>query len=48
MNEINEAIDVSQIDGAIPEDFPEGVYIRNGDESFFLFQGLGSIISYKP
>jgi len=31
VDEIGEAIEIHQIEGAIPEDFPEGVYIRNGD-----------------
>jgi hypothetical protein len=30
VNEISEAIEILQIEGEIPEDFPEGVYIRNG------------------
>ena len=33
VDEIGEAIEIhqNQIEGAIPDDFPEGVYIRNGD-----------------
>ncbi|KAJ1258158.1 hypothetical protein BS78_10G053000 [Paspalum vaginatum] len=30
VNEIGEAILLNNIDGEVPEDFPEGVYIRNG------------------
>lgn len=39
VDEIDEAIEIHQIqiEGAIPEDFPEGVYIRNGDSLFSLF-----------
>ena len=31
VDEVGEGIEIHQIEGAIPEDFPEGVYIRNGD-----------------
>ena len=31
VDEVGEGIEIYQIEGAIPEDFPEGVYIRNGD-----------------
>jgi carotenoid cleavage dioxygenase len=30
VEEIGEAVNVSAIEGEIPVDFPEGVYIRNG------------------
>lgn len=35
VDEIDEAIEVHQIEGAIPQDFPEGVYIRNGSNPLF-------------
>lgn len=30
VDELREAVLVTNIEGEIPEDFPEGVYIRNG------------------
>jgi carotenoid cleavage dioxygenase-like enzyme len=30
VDEIGESIEILQIEGEIPTDFPEGVYIRNG------------------
>uniref|UniRef100_A0A0D9X788 Uncharacterized protein n=1 Tax=Leersia perrieri TaxID=77586 RepID=A0A0D9X788_9ORYZ len=35
VEEIGERTEVFEIEGAIPEDFPEGVYIRNGSNPFF-------------
>ncbi|RCV11293.1 hypothetical protein SETIT_2G174500v2 [Setaria italica] len=35
VDEISEAVEIYQIEGAIPEDFPEGVYIRNGSNPLF-------------
>ncbi|OEL19481.1 Carotenoid 9,10(9',10')-cleavage dioxygenase [Dichanthelium oligosanthes] len=35
VDEIGEAIEIHQIEGTIPEDFPEGVYIRNGSNPLF-------------
>ncbi|KAJ1289263.1 hypothetical protein BS78_02G150900 [Paspalum vaginatum] len=35
VDEIGEAIEIPLIEGAIPEDFPEGVYIRNGSNPLF-------------
>ncbi|KAF8711571.1 hypothetical protein HU200_029020 [Digitaria exilis] len=35
VDEISEAIEIHQIEGAIPEGFPEGVYIRNGSNPLF-------------
>ncbi|CAN6162337.1 unnamed protein product [Urochloa humidicola] len=35
VDEIGESIKIYQIEGAIPEDFPEGVYIRNGSNPLF-------------
>ncbi|KAF0933206.1 hypothetical protein E2562_016151, partial [Oryza meyeriana var. granulata] len=43
VGEISEAIEILQIEGEIPEDFPEGVYIRNGSNP--LFGALHSTIS---
>ncbi|KAM3201744.1 hypothetical protein P3L10_029368 [Capsicum annuum] len=40
VEEIGEAITVTEIEGKIPDDFPEGVYIRNGSNP--LFGGLKS------
>jgi carotenoid cleavage dioxygenase-like enzyme len=31
VDEIGGPIEIIEIEGEIPEDFPEGVYIRNGD-----------------
>jgi carotenoid cleavage dioxygenase-like enzyme len=31
VDEIGGPIEILQIEGEIPEDFPEGVYIRNGE-----------------
>ena len=31
VDEIGGPIEILQIEGEIPEDFPEGVYIRNGN-----------------
>jgi len=30
VEELGEAMDISDIEGHIPDHFPEGVYIRNG------------------
>ncbi|CAL5088922.1 unnamed protein product [Urochloa decumbens] len=35
VDEISESIQIHQIEGEIPEDFPEGVYIRNGSNPLF-------------
>ncbi|KAG2634387.1 hypothetical protein PVAP13_2NG169400 [Panicum virgatum] len=35
VDEVGEGIEIHQIEGAIPEDFPEGVYIRNGSNPLF-------------
>ncbi|KAL6655771.1 hypothetical protein ACP70R_006597 [Stipagrostis hirtigluma subsp. patula] len=43
VDEIREAIEIHQIEGAIPDDFPEGVYIRNGSNP--LFGALHSTVS---
>ncbi|XP_030543072.1 carotenoid 9,10(9',10')-cleavage dioxygenase 1-like [Rhodamnia argentea] len=40
VSELGEAINVDDIEGAIPDDFPAGVYIRNGPNP--LFGGLKS------
>ncbi|PHT69377.1 hypothetical protein T459_28864 [Capsicum annuum] len=40
VEEIGEAVTVTEIEGKIPDDFPEGVYIRNGSNP--LFGGLKS------
>uniref|UniRef100_A0A0D9XCG3 Uncharacterized protein n=1 Tax=Leersia perrieri TaxID=77586 RepID=A0A0D9XCG3_9ORYZ len=44
VSEISEAIEILQIEGEIPEDFPEGVYIRNGGSNP-LFGALHSTVS---
>lgn len=36
VEELGEAVLVTSIQGRIPDDFPEGVYIRNGGDSFEL------------
>ncbi|PNS92570.3 hypothetical protein POPTR_018G042650v4 [Populus trichocarpa] len=43
VEEIGEAVNVNSIEGEIPVDFPEGVYIRNGSNP--LFGGLKSTVS---
>ncbi|XP_011005228.1 PREDICTED: carotenoid 9,10(9',10')-cleavage dioxygenase 1-like [Populus euphratica] len=43
VEEIGEAVNVNAIEGEIPVDFPEGVYIRNGSNP--LFGGLKSTVS---
>ncbi|XP_050231911.1 carotenoid 9,10(9',10')-cleavage dioxygenase-like [Mercurialis annua] len=43
IDELKEAVNVSNIEGQIPDDFPEGVYIRNGPNP--LFGGLKSTAS---
>ncbi|KAL2543568.1 carotenoid 9 [Forsythia ovata] len=43
VEEIGEAIFLTNIEGRIPDDFPEGVYIRNGSNP--LFGGLLSAVS---
>ncbi|KAG9449183.1 hypothetical protein H6P81_009148 [Aristolochia fimbriata] len=43
VDEIGEAVEISCIDGEIPPDFPEGVYIRNGSNP--LFGALQSTVS---
>ncbi|KAL6846362.1 hypothetical protein ACP4OV_023810 [Aristida adscensionis] len=43
VDETSEAIEIHQIEGAIPDDFPEGVYIRNGSNP--LFGSLHSTVS---
>lgn len=49
VDEIGEAVEIYQIEGAIPEDFPEGVYIRNGDSLFLLFsQSISMGVDCKP
>lgn len=35
MDEIGEAVVVTTVEGKIPDDFPEGVYIRNGQQYNF-------------
>ncbi|KAK3227128.1 hypothetical protein Dsin_006990 [Dipteronia sinensis] len=40
VNELEEAVLITSIEGEIPDDFPEGVYIRNGSNP--LFGGLKS------
>ncbi|XP_052209000.1 carotenoid 9,10(9',10')-cleavage dioxygenase 1-like [Diospyros lotus] len=40
VDEIGEAVHITSIEGRIPDDFPEGVYIRNGPNP--LFGGLKS------
>ncbi|PHT35339.1 hypothetical protein CQW23_27139 [Capsicum baccatum] len=40
VEEIGKAVTVTEIEGKIPDDFPEGVYIRNGSNP--LFGGLKS------
>ncbi|CAN1218850.1 Carotenoid 9,10(9',10')-cleavage dioxygenase 1 [Linum perenne] len=40
VDELKDAVRVSDVEGDIPEDFPEGVYIRNGSNP--LFGGLKS------
>jgi carotenoid cleavage dioxygenase-like enzyme len=51
VDEIDEAIEIHQIEGAIPEDFPEGVYIRNGDRFslyLLLYQSIRRGVDCKP
>ncbi|XP_015696503.1 carotenoid 9,10(9',10')-cleavage dioxygenase 1-like [Oryza brachyantha] len=43
VSEISEAIEILQVEGEIPEDFPEGIYIRNGSNP--LFGALHSTVS---
>ncbi|XVE84600.1 hypothetical protein DITRI_Ditri17bG0025700 [Diplodiscus trichospermus] len=43
VHELREAVHVTKIQGEIPDDFPEGVYIRNGPNP--LFGGLKSTSS---
>ncbi|XP_059639103.1 carotenoid 9,10(9',10')-cleavage dioxygenase 1-like, partial [Cornus florida] len=43
VEEVGEAVHVTNIEGRIPDDFPEGVYIRNGPNP--VFGGLKSTIS---
>ncbi|CAK9144524.1 unnamed protein product [Ilex paraguariensis] len=43
VEEIDEAVLVSSVEGSIPYDFPEGIYIRNGPNP--LFGGLKSTVS---
>ncbi|KAK1630217.1 hypothetical protein QYE76_004532 [Lolium multiflorum] len=43
VDEIGESIEILQIEGEIPTDFPEGVYIRNGSNP--LFGALHSTVS---
>ncbi|KAL3500577.1 hypothetical protein ACH5RR_039670 [Cinchona calisaya] len=43
VEELEEGIDVTNIEGIIPDDFPQGVYIRNGPNP--LFGGYKSAIS---
>ncbi|OAY54225.1 carotenoid 9,10(9',10')-cleavage dioxygenase 1 [Manihot esculenta] len=43
VEEIGEAVEVTWIEGKIPTDFPEGVYVRNGSNN--LFGGLQSAVS---
>ncbi|XP_062194124.1 carotenoid 9,10(9',10')-cleavage dioxygenase-like [Phragmites australis] len=43
VDEVSEGIEIHQIQGAIPDDFPEGVYIRNGSNP--LFGALHSTVS---
>ncbi|KAK3133094.1 hypothetical protein QOZ80_6AG0532090 [Eleusine coracana subsp. coracana] len=43
VDEISEGIDLHQIEGVIPEGFPEGIYIRNGSNP--LFGALHSTVS---
>jgi hypothetical protein len=51
VDEIDEAIEIHHIEGAIPEDFPEGVYIRNGDRFslyLLLYQSIRRGVDCKP
>ncbi|XP_059639101.1 carotenoid 9,10(9',10')-cleavage dioxygenase 1-like [Cornus florida] len=43
VEELGKAVLVTNIEGRIPDDFPEGVYLRNGANP--LFEGLKSTIS---
>ncbi|KAF8400858.1 hypothetical protein HHK36_014161 [Tetracentron sinense] len=43
VEEIGEAVQVASIEGKIPVDFPDGIYIRNGPNP--LFGGLKSTVS---
>ncbi|KAJ4830753.1 hypothetical protein Tsubulata_020784, partial [Turnera subulata] len=43
VEELKEAVLVTSIEGEIPDDFPEGVYIRNGSNP--LYGGLKSTVS---
>lgn len=36
MEEIGESVDVFVVEGEIPDDFQEGVYIRNGNKMMAL------------
>ncbi len=36
VEEIGQITNILRIEGAIPEDFPEGVYIRNGNSLSLL------------
>ncbi|XP_072968384.1 carotenoid 9,10(9',10')-cleavage dioxygenase 1-like [Typha angustifolia] len=44
VDEIGEAVRITNIEGEIPEDFPEGVYIRNGSNP--QFGALHSAVSF--
>lgn len=37
VDEIGGSIEILQIEGEMPEDFPEGVYIRNGDRVYLFW-----------
>ncbi|XAR70857.1 9-cis-epoxycarotenoid dioxygenase, partial [Bertholletia excelsa] len=43
VEELGQAVQVSGIEGRVPDDFPQGVYIRNGPNP--LFGGLKSAVS---